>query len=321
MILPALPLIIGFLLDMILGDPYSLPHPVRLIGKIISYLKTFLRKRLCGHEKIAGGLLVIAVLLISTVVPMIILIICYRINIIIGIIAESIMCYYLLAAKCLKKESMKVYKAIKEGDTEKARYAVSMIVGRDTDVLDENGIIKAAVETVAENTSDGVTAPIFYIMIGGATTGFFYKAANTMDSMIGYKNDEYINFGYYAAKLDDILNFIPSRLTALVMILSSFILKTDGRNAWKIWRRDRFNHASPNSAQTESVCAGALGIMLAGDTFYFGKLYHKKTIGDNTRPIENEDIRRANSLMYCTSAIMLAIAVVFRIIVWGAIFR
>lgn len=314
-----LPLLIGFILDLILGDPYNLPHPIRLIGKTISTLEVFIRKIMPEHETFAGALLAVIVLLLSSAVPAAILLLCYNLNIWIGIIAEGIMCYYLIAAKCLKKESMKVYKAIAQKDTEKARQAVSMIVGRDTDSLDESGIIKATVETVAENTSDGITAPVFFIMLGGATAGFFYKATNTMDSMIGYKNDKYINFGRFAAKLDDILNFIPSRVTALIMILSAFILRLNGKNAWKIWLRDRFNHASPNSAQTEAVCAGALDVMLAGDAYYFGKLYRKKTIGDNVRPIENEDIRRANMLMYCTTVIMLLCAFVVRAVLWGVL--
>ena len=191
-----------------------------------------------------------------------------------------------------------------------------MIVGRDTQNLDEKGIIKAAVETVAENSSDGVTAPLFY-MTFGVPLGYLYKAVNTMDSMVGYKNERYINFGKIPAKIDDIFNFIPSRFTALLMIVSSFILGLDGKNAYKIWRRDRFNHASPNSAQTESVCAGALNIRLAGDAYYFGKLYKKKTIGDNNRPIENDDIKKSNRLMYCTSVLMLAVTVILRIIIAG----
>lgn len=314
-----LPLIIGFILDLILGDPYNLPHPVRLIGTTISKLEIILRKLLPQNEKTAGAILVLIVLILSAGIPTAILIFCYYLNIWLGIIIEGIMCYYLLAAKCLKTESMKVYMALAENDIEKAREAVSMIVGRDTEPLDKNGIIKAAVETVAENTSDGVTAPIFYIMLGGTMAGFFYKAANTMDSMLGYKNDKYINFGYCAAKLDDVLNFIPSRITAQIMILSAFILGLDGKNAWKIWRRDRLNHASPNSAQTESVCAGALRVQLAGDAYYFGKLVKKKTIGDDIRSPENEDICRANRLMYGTSIIMLIIAITVRAVLWRAV--
>jgi len=299
-----LPIILGFILDMILGDPYRLPHPIRLIGRLISALEKLFRKVMPQNEKIAGIFLSIIVLTISSVIPLALLLLCYHLNIWLGIIVESIMCYYLIA--------MKVYNAIAENDTERARKAVSMIVGRDTDCLDETGIIKAAVETVAENTSDGVTAPLMFIMLGGATFGFFYKAANTLDSMIGYKNDKYINLGRFSAKLDDVLNFIPSRLTALIMILSAALLGYDGKNAYKIWRRDRFNHASPNSAQTEAVCAGALNVQLAGNAYYFGKLYEKKTIGDDIHPVKNEDIKRVNRLMYCTSVSTLILAVLIR---------
>lgn len=307
-----LPLIFGFILDLIFGDPYSLPHPIRLIGTMISKLEVIIRKHMPQKEKAGGVILAVTVLILSVCIPMLILIVCYRINIWFGIVIESIFCYYLIAAKCLKTESMKVFETIRKDDIEAARRAVSMIVGRDTEMLDKNGIIKAAVETVAENTSDGVTAPIFYMMLGGAVGGFFYKAANTMDSMIGYKNNRYMNFGFFAARLDDVLNFLPSRITALFMILSAYILRFDAKNAYKIWKRDRRNHASPNSAQTESVCAGALDIMLAGDAYYFGKLHKKKTIGDDIRPIENEDIRKANRLMYCTASLMLILSAAVR---------
>ena len=312
-----LPLLAGFLLDLLLGDPYRLPHPVRLIGRGIAGLERVLRKRLPGRERMAGILLAAVILVLSTAIPSLVLVLCYRIYVWLGVAVESVFCYYLLAARCLAKESGKVYRAAVTEDVEGARRAVSMIVGRDTAPLDMQGIVKAAVETVAENTSDGVTAPMFYLMLLGACGGFFYKAANTMDSMIGYKNEKYLDFGRFAAKLDDVLNFIPSRLTALLMIFSAWLLRYDGRNAYRIWRRDRFNHASPNSAQTEAVCAGALDVMLAGDAYYFGQLCKKKTIGDDIRPIEPNDIRRANRLMYCTSVLMLAIAAAFRVIVYG----
>lgn len=314
-----IPILAGFIIDLILGDPYTLPHPIRLIGTLISKLEIKIRKRFNKNLRVGGMVLAVIVVLLSTLIPLVILIACYKINVIVGVIAESIMCYYLIAPKCLCNESMKVYSAIKENNTEKARKAVSMIVGRDTESLDEAGIIKATVETVAENTSDGVTAPLMYMAFGGASLGFFYKAVNTMDSMIGYKNKKYADLGRFAAKLDDVLNFIPSRFTALIMVLSSYILGMNGKNAFKIWRRDRLKHASPNSAQTESVCAGALEVQLAGDAYYFGKLHKKEFIGDDIRRIENEDIRRANKLMYCTTVIVLVISVIFRIIVWGGI--
>lgn len=313
-----MPIIIGFVIDSFIGDPYNLPHPIRLIGRLISKLEKFIRRRF--RNLYAGGVfLALTVIFISAVVPFFILYFYYRLNIIFGILIEGIFCYYLIAPKCLRNESMKVYSAIKIKDTEKARKAVSMIVGRDTQCLDESGIIKAAVETVAENTSDGVTAPIMYMSLGGAVFGFIYKAVNTMDSMIGYKNDKYINLGRFAAKLDDAFNFIPSRLTAAVMILSAYILGMNGENAFRIWKRDRRKHASPNSAQTEAVCAGALEIRLAGDAYYFGKLHKKEYIGDDIRPIENEDIRRANKLMYCTSIIVLIVSVSIRGIIFGGV--
>lgn len=313
-----LPIIIGFAIDLILGDPYALPHPIRLIGTLISKLEAFTRKHF-KSLRFGGVFLGVTVLFLSTSVPFLILFFSYKLNIILGIAVESILCYYLIAPKCLRDESMKVYRAINENDIEKARKAVSMIVGRDTICLDQSGIIRAAVETVAENTSDGVTAPIMYMSVGGAALGFFYKAANTMDSMIGYRNEKYADLGCFAARLDDVLNFIPSRLTALTMVFSAYILGMNGRNAFKIWRRDRRKHASPNSAQTESACAGALDVRLAGDAYYFGRLHKKEFIGDDSRPIENEDIRRANRLMYCTSVIILMFSAVFRALVFGGI--
>lgn len=313
-----LPMIIGFIIDIFLGDPYTLPHPVRLIGTLISRLERYVRSRF-KNLRTGGFFLALTVIFLSSGIPFACLFIAYKISNVFGIAVESVFCYYLIAAKCLRDESMKVYRAILENDTDKARKAVSMIVGRDTDVLDEKGIIKAAVETVAENTSDGVTAPMMYISAGGAALGFLYKAVNTMDSMIGYKNEKYADIGRFAARLDDLLNYIPSRLTALAMILSAYLLRLDGKNAFHIWKRDRRKHASPNSAQTESVCAGALDIRLAGDAYYFGELHKKEFIGDDIRPPESEDIRRANRLMYCTSVIVLIISAAARAFIFGGL--
>ena len=216
---------------------------------------------------------------------------------------ESIMTYQILAARCLQVESGKVWKQLKAGDLQAARTAVSMIVGRDTENLTEEGVAKAAIETVGENTSDGVIAPMLYTAFGGPVLGFLYKAINTMDSMVGYKNEKYLYFGRAAAKLDDVVNYLPSRISALLMIGTAFLSGGEyhGRQAWQIWRRDSRKHASPNSAQTESVCAGALGIQLAGDASYFGKVVKKPYIGDPVRPVEYEDIRRANHLMNRTA--------------------
>jgi adenosylcobinamide-phosphate synthase len=300
--------IIGFILDMIFGDPHWLYHPIRLIGKLISVTEKMVRgifPKTKSGERIGGIVLAIIVMAISTGIPLLILCICYKIHIYLGVTIESIFCYQLLATKSLKVESMKVYKALRDGEVEKARYAVSMIVGRDTKSLDAVGITKAAVETVAENTSDGSIAPLIAIIIGGAPLGFLYKSINTMDSMIGYKNDKYINLGRFAAKLDDVVNYIPARFSAYMMILSAYILGMDGKNAYRIYKRDRYKHASPNSAHTESVCAGALGVRLAGDAYYFGKLYKKEYIGEPLREVEAEDIVRANRLLYMCAILSL----------------
>lgn len=311
-IIAVMPLICGFILDLIFGDPYNLPHPVRLMGKCISALEDFFRRIMPNSLRTGGTYLALIMITLSGLVPMIILWACYSVNVWLGAIVESVLVYYMLAARCLSDECMKVCRAAEEHDLDKARQAVSMIVGRDVDRLDEKGVLKAAVETAAENTSDGECAPLFFIGIGGAVLGSIYKAANTMDSMIGYKNEKYIEFGRFAAKLDDVLNFIPSRLTALLMILAAYILKLDGRSAYRIWRRDRDSQPSPNSAQTESAAAGALGLELLGDAYYFGKLHHKSAIGDDTRDIEPNDIRRMNRLMFTTSALMLIISIAVR---------
>ena len=312
-----LPLVIGAAMDCAIGDPYDMPHPVRLIGRLISRLETYVRESFAGNLRKGGVVLAAAVLMISVAVPLVLLIICYKVSLWLGAAAEGVMCYYLMAARCLRDESMKVHDRIASEDIEGARRAVSMIVGRDTEVLDEKGIIRAAVETVAENTSDGVTAPLMYMGVGGAVLGYFYKAVNTMDSMIGYRNEKYADIGRFAAKLDDVLNFIPSRLTALAMIVSAYVLKLDGKGAYRIWKRDRRKHASPNSAQTESACAGALDVRLAGDAYYFGELHKKEYIGDEVREIENDDICRANRLMFASSALVFAAAAAVRALIFG----
>ena len=299
---------IGFVLDALFGDPHWLPHPVVLIGKWISFLEKQLRRlfpKTPGGERAGGTVLVLLVLLASAAVPWGILWLAGLVHPYLRFAVECFMCYQILAARSLKTESMRVYWKLQEGNLEESRKAVSWIVGRDTENLTMEGVSKAAVETVAENTSDGVIAPMLYLALGGPVLGFFYKAVNTMDSMIAYKNDRYLYFGRTAAHLDDVFNYIPARLSGLFMILASAILGFDGKNAWRIFKRDRYNHASPNSAQTEAVCAGALDVQLAGDAWYFGVLHKKKTIGDPIRPVEPEDIRRANRLMYGTAVIGL----------------
>ena len=309
-------LVMGYILDLIFGDPYWMPHPVRFIGNLISILEKVIRRfmpKTKRGEYIGGIILTVMVVSISMVIPLVIILMAKSINTYLALTVETFICYQILATKSLKVESMKVYDELAKNDLPSARKAVSMIVGRDTKDLTFSGVAKAAVETVAENTSDGIIAPMIFIAIGGAPMGFFYKAINTMDSMVGYKNEKYMNFGRFAAKLDDVVNYLPARISAYQMILSSFFLRYDYKNAFKIYKRDRYNHASPNSAQTESVCAGALDVQLAGNAYYFGKLYEKPTIGDDIREINYDDIKKANRLLYCTSIISIVIISVIKI--------
>ena len=311
-------LIIGFGIDLIVGDPHGFPHPVVLIGKLIDVLERGLRKvfpKTASGEKIVGALIWALVVLTSSLVPVLILWLCHGISPWLRLGIESIMCWQILATKSLRDESMKVYHALESGDIDKSRYAVSMIVGRDTAALDDAGVTRAAVETVAENTSDGVVAPLIFLAIGGAPLGFFYKAVNTMDSMLGYVEPPYKNIGLVPAKMDDAVNFIPARISALLMLVAGGILRLDVKNGWKIFCRDRFNHASPNSAQTESVCAGLLGLRLAGDAWYHGVLHKKKYIGDALREIEHEDIPRAGRLLYVTAMLALLLCSMMKLLI------
>ena len=320
--------IAGFVLDLLIGDPHFIPHPVRLIGSLISFCDKRLNcdagyniseKKLYLIKYKRGMLLAFTVIFATFAISVIIIVAAYSINLYAGVIAEAVMTWQILATKCLRVESMRVYDALRTDGVDAGRRAVSMIVGRDTSVLDAAGVTRAAVETIAENTSDGVIAPMLYTAIGGPVLGFVYKAVNTMDSMLGYKNDKYMYFGRFAARLDDVVNFIPARISAYLMIAAAFIggRQFDGKNAYRIFKRDRFNHASPNSAQTESVCAGALRVQLAGDAVYFGKLVKKKYIGDGLREIEYEDIKRANRLMYITAFLceLLSVAVMSLVLI------
>lgn len=297
----------GFILDLLLGDPVWLPHPIRGIGRLISWLEGWLypreAERKPQQEQRRGLLLVILVLAVTGLAAAAVLGAGYLLHPMAGCLLESIMTWQILAVKGLKQESRKVYDRLKEGDLEKARAAVSMIVGRDTDQLDQAGIIRAAVETVAENTSDGAIAPMLYLAVGSPVLGFLYKAVNTMDSMLGYKNDRYLHFGRAAALLDDMVNYIPARCSAWLMIAACAFSgeEYDAVRAAAVFKRDRYKHASPNSAQTESVCAGALGIRLAGNASYFGKVVEKPSIGDAEREVEAQDILRAQHLLYASA--------------------
>ncbi len=313
-------LICGILLDQIVGDPYFMPHPIRDIGKLIMVLE----KKLLGDTKDAAdrnpamerrrGILLWFIVILTTVFfSTLIVVSAYLINKYLGIVVESILTCYILAARSLCKESMAVSKQLVKGDIPGARYNLSMIVGRDTAELTEEEIVKAAVETVSENTSDGVIAPLIYTALGGPILGFLYKAVNTMDSMLGYKNDRFRDFGFFAAKADDVFNFLPSRISALLMIAGTFVLRVfskayDPKGAAKIWKRDRLNHKSPNSAQTESVCAGALGLKLGGPHLYGGVMVDKPFIGDEKRNAEVKDVARSNALMFMTEAIAVILS-------------
>lgn len=318
--LSILAVVLGFVLDLLIGDPHWLYHPIRLVGALISALEKLLRgvfPKNKNGELTAGVFLLALTAGITTGCAWGLLYLAGRIHPWVRFVLETVMCYQLLATKALKDETMKVYTALSQGNLKQARYAVSMVVGRDTEVLDETGVTKAAVETVAENASDGVIAPLLFLAIGGAPLGFFYKAVNTMDSMVGYKNDKYLYFGRAAARFDDVLNYIPARLSGALMSAAASFCGLDAGNAWKIFLRDRRNHSSPNSAHTEAAAAGALHIQLAGNAYYFGKLYEKPTIGDPDRPVEYEDIRRVNRLLYATAVLTLIVFMVVKgVVLW-----
>ncbi len=350
-LLPAL--VLGYVADLIFGDPQGIWHPICFIGSLISRvekgIRRFLPKTTQG-ERLGGAVLVVVILFFSMGIPWVILLLAYPLHWLLGLILQSYMCYTILATKSLRVESQKVYRALKQQGLLAGREAVSMIVGRDTSVLDETGVVKATVETIAENTSDGVIAPLIFLALGGPILGYGYKAVNTMDSMIGYKNEKYRYFGTVAARLDDVLNFIPARISAVLLLGSGLVVKRLARlcgrllprgeekdfgdcpvpgetrekpwrllgqiainRGFRIWRRDGRKHASPNSAQTEAVMAGLLGVELAGDAVYFGELHQKPTIGDAIRPVEMADIPRANVLMYGASLLGFLLCVILRL--------
>ena len=305
----------GFVLDAVFGDPAWLPHPVVLMGKCISKLEKALRARFPKTQQgelLAGAVLAFCLPVGTFLVTSAVCLLAAKISPWLGLAVQMFWCGQALAAKGLVQESRNVYGELVKPDLPAARKAVSRIVGRDTENLTAEGVTKAAVETVAENASDGVIAPLLYMLLGGAPLALTYKAVNTMDSMVGYKNETYLYFGRVAAKLDDVANYIPSRLAALLWVAAAALTGNDAKGAWRIWRRDRRNHASPNSAQTESACAGALGVQLAGPAYYFGEYYPKPTIGDALRPIEPQDILRADRMMYAASVLALVLGLVIR---------
>lgn len=310
-------LAMGLLLDAVLGDPQGWPHVVRLLGRLIAALEKWLYP--LKNKRLGGALLCLVTVFTATALPALLLFVCYRLSPYLYWALESLLIWQLLAAKSLRTESRRVYDALSCDDLPGARRAVSMIVGRDTQCLDTAGVTRAAVETVAENTSDGVAAPLFYLTLGGAVLGSFYKAVNTLDSSVGYRNERYMDFGRFSAKLDDVVNFLPARLCALVMIAAAPLCGQNGKNAWRIWRRDRRKHDSPNSAQTEAVMAGALEIQLAGDAVYFGKVHHKPFIGDAIRPVEPKDILRSHRLLQGTVLLLAFLSFLVRGLLYAAL--
>lgn len=327
----------GFVLDLILGDPrWGLVHPVVVIGWFITAIKERIWRILYGcsykvmrrkikqkkikrrplAEKISGFVLTFLIVEGTFIVVWQILNFAEMIHPAVKFVVETYFVYKILATKSLKTESMKVYQKLKENDLEGARKELSYLVGRDTMELDEREVAKADVETIAENTADGVIAPMLYIALGGIPFGLTYKAINTLDSMVGYRNAEFKYIGFASAKLDDIFNYIPSRLAAGLMIAASAILRLDWKEALRIFKRDRYNHLSPNSAQTESVAAGALGIRLGGTHTYFGKPVEKPTIGDDTREVTPEDIKKTNQLLYVSAGLNLVVCLMIAAVIY-----
>ena len=313
----ALSTLTAFILDQIFGDPRNFPHPVVIIGKLISAMERFTRKvfpKTNRGELAAGAFTWLVVATVSFAVPFIALVLLAKVNVWAAFALNTFWSYQIFASKSLKEQSMLVYRYLEAEDLPNSRKYLSWIVGRDTSELDPEEITKAVVETVAENTSDGVTAPMLYMMILGAPLGMLYKAINTMDSMLGYKNDRYMYFGRIPAKIDDVANFIPARITGLLMCLTAPLIGLDGGNAYRIYKRDRLKHLSPNSGHLEAACAGAMHIMLGGDSFYFGKLVEKASLGDPDREVRITDIPGSIKMMYASSLAMLALLEVVRIV-------
>jgi len=291
---------LAVILDQICGDPRWLPHPVRLVGNLALKTEKWCRT-LISHKKTAGVVTVITVLACTAATTQGILHGLGLLNPILATGAAVILLYTCLAAKDLAAHSRAVMQALKANDLDLARQRVAMIVGRDTKDLDEAGITRACIESVAENMVDGVTAPLFYMALAGPLGGILYKAINTMDSTFGYKNEQYREFGWAAARLDDLANFLPARITGLIIVAAAFVLRLDTAQAWRIFRRDRLAHASPNSGHSEAAVAGALGLQLGGANYYFGSLVHKPTIGDPENLPKNEHIGLANQLLLVTT--------------------
>lgn len=319
LLLAILPLLPALVLDICLGDPRWLYHPVRVIGAFISFSEKQIRKiipKTSAWELAGGAILALVIPVFFFCLTWAVLAVVWKINGVAALVLEVFLCYQMLALKSLKTESDRVKKALLEDDLDSARKWLSYIVGRDTAQLSKEEIIKATVETVAENTSDGVIAPMCYMGIFGAPLVYFYKSVNTLDSMVGYLNSKYKYFGRACAKLDDICNYLPARLSGVFMVVAAFLSKLDYKNAWRIFLRDRHNHPSPNSGQTEAACAGALQIQLGGGSYYGGIYKEKQTIGDHIKTPEISDIQGAQKLLFVSSLVASVVITLFRLVVF-----
>lgn len=303
------PLVIGYILDLLFPDPRCLYHPVRFIGKTIQIVESLLRNENEKNDKFKGFILLGIVMIICYSVPVLILNLCGEISPYLKYAVEVLMVFQILATKSLKVEVMKVYRKIKNCDIQGARKYISYLVSRDTSELTFQDISKASVETVSENITDGVISPIFFLAIGGVPLGFLYKGVSTLDSMVGYKNDKYYNFGFASAKMDDVLNFIPSRISAILILIAILILGYDYKGALKVLKRDRKNHSSPNSPWSEAPVAGALGIQFGGKVQYFGVIHNKPTIGDHKKEADGDDIIKVNRILYTSSILAMIVSI------------
>lgn len=308
----------GFALDLAFGDPAWLPHPVVWMGKYVSWFERTVRPRFPQSPeggRYGGALLAATLPLLTLALTLGACLLARRFHPYAELALQTFWCAQALALRGLATESRQVYDALRAGDLENAKRAVARIVGRDVERLDAEGVAKAAVETVAENFTDGVAAPLLCMMLLGAPFALAYKAINTMDSMVGYKNDKYLYFGCVPARLDDAANYFPSRIAAQFWIFAAGLTGHDAKGARRIRRRDARKHASPNSGQTESACAGALGVQLGGDAWYFGRRHKKAVLGDPGRPCEPEDILRADRMMYCAGGLLLCVSAAVRLMV------
>ncbi|MEF9951088.1 MAG: adenosylcobinamide-phosphate synthase CbiB [Clostridium sp.] len=305
---------IGFILDLIIGDPHNPYHPVRGIGALAKGLEKRMRDAFSSNLYLAGVITWVGTVVATYFLTSFLLSQVYRFGFLVGAVVEGVVIYFCISSKGLMVEGLKVIKTLKSGDIEGARHKLSYIVGRDTSSLDEKGIVRAVIETVSENMSDGIIAPMMFAALGGAPLAMAYKAINTCDSMFGYKNDKYREFGYLSAKADDVANYIPARVTAYFIVAAAYLLKLDYKGSLRIYKRDRYNHLSPNSAHPEAAVAGALGIRLGGVNYYFGKPVEKPTIGDDLRPIFVEDVDKTNRILMVVAFLGYFAGVIFIVI-------